>query len=67
MGGIILEALWEQTLLHIAGLTDRPKSLGKENLTILNLPELVNDHEMKKTLVELVETAESKTKFCRDW
>jgi hypothetical protein len=50
MGGIILEALWEQTLLHIAGLTDRPKSLGKENLTILNLPELVNDHEMKKTL-----------------
>lgn len=64
---IILEALWEQTLLHIARLTDRPKSLGKENLTILNLPELVNDHEMKKTLVELVETAESKTKFCRDW
>ena len=64
---IILEALWEQTLLHIARLTDRPKSLGKENLTILNLPELVNDHEMKKTLVELVETAESKSKFCRDW
>ncbi len=64
---IILEALWEQTLLHIARLTDRPKSSGKENLTIRNLPELVRDPEMKQTLVELVETAESKAQFCRDW
>jgi HEPN superfamily AbiU2-like protein len=38
---IIGHALWQLTLLDIARLTDPPKSAGKKNLTIQNLPELV--------------------------
>jgi hypothetical protein len=64
---IIQVVLWEHALLQVARLTDRTRSSGKENLTILNLPELVDDHEMKKTLIGLVNMAVSKTKFCRDW
>jgi AbiU2 len=61
---IIREALWEQTLLHIARLTDRPDSGGgKVNLTIQSLPGLVEDTGIKA----LVKSALDKTKFCRDW
>ena len=55
-------------LLRIARLTDPPASgKGKENLTILNLPSLVEDRGEKAKLDELVNTAMSKTEFCRDW
>lgn len=65
---IIRHALWEQMLLHIARLTDPPTSgKSKENLTILNLPGLVEDLGKKAKLDELVSTAKSKTEFCRDW
>lgn len=65
---IIQHALWEQMLLHIARLTDPPASgRSKENLTILNLPRLVEDPGKKAELDELVNTAKSKAEFCRDW
>jgi hypothetical protein len=59
--------LLEETLLHIARLTDPPKSMGRENLTIKKLPELVNDPMIKITVEALVETVMNKKKFCRDW
>jgi hypothetical protein len=65
--GIIQYVLWDETLLHIARLTDPPISMGHANLTIKNLPELVNDPATKTVLVALVETAMNKTTFCRDW
>ena len=39
--GIIQEVLFEHITLHVARLTDRVKSLGKENLTVQELPILV--------------------------
>jgi len=57
----------ETNILHIARLTDSPKSVGKENLTILNLPDLVSDIALKQKLEALVEDAKRKTAFCRDW
>jgi hypothetical protein len=65
--GMIQYMLWDDTLLHIARLTDPPTSMGHANLTIKNLPELVNDPATKTVLVALVETAMNKTTFCRDW
>ena len=57
---IIQNALWEQMLLRIARLTDSPASgKGKENLTILNLPRLVEDPGKKAELDELVNTAKA--------
>jgi hypothetical protein len=68
---IIQVFLWEQMLLRIARLTDPTASgKGKENLTILNLPGLVEypgDLGKKADFDELVNTAMSKTEFCRDW
>jgi HEPN superfamily AbiU2-like protein len=62
--------LWEDTLLHIARVTDVSTSGGKNqkaNLTIQNLPGLVSDPNTRQIVAALVETAVSKAKFCRDW
>ena len=53
-------------VLHIARLTDPPKSGAKPNLTIRNLPELV-DAALKDRLTELLKVVDDKAAFCRDW
>lgn len=58
---------WEGILLDIARLTDPPLSMGKKNLTIQNLPGLVEDPEIKTVLEKLVNIANTKVEFCRDW
>ncbi len=66
---IVQDVLWDVTLLHIARLTDSSKSFGKadkENLTIQNLPRLV-DSRIELRVTALVATAISKATFCRDW
>jgi hypothetical protein len=55
------------TVLLVARLTDPPKSAGKENLTIQNLPLLVKDATLKGELERLVDDAIQKAQFCRDW
>ncbi len=64
---MLQEQQFETNMLHMARLTDSPRSVGKDNLTILNLPNLVTDQGLKQELVSLVEEAKQKTKFCRDW
>lgn len=63
---IVQDALWEDTLLHIARITDPPKSCGKSNLTIQSLPGLVAK-ELEQRINELIDDAKSKSAFCRDW
>lgn len=64
---IVEDSLWEGSLLHIARLTDPPKSVGKENLTILRLPDLITDERLKERLSKLIDVAVEKAGFCRDW
>ncbi len=59
--------LFQTNLLHIARLTDPPKSMGKDNLTLLNLPDLVGDRNLKNKLIGLLALAEKETSYCRDW
>jgi AbiU2 len=40
--GIVQNIMWEDSMRHIARLTDPPKSVRKENLTIKTLPDLVS-------------------------
>lgn len=64
------DALWEQTLLHLSRLTDPPYSVGnakKTNLTLRNLPDLIDDANLKAQLLALVDDAVAKAKFCKDW
>lgn len=58
---------WEATLLHLARLTDTPTSVGRENLTIRNLPKLISDGVTKAKVEKLIEVALKETEFCRDW
>ena len=64
---IVQDSLWEDALLHIARLTDPPKSVGKENLTIRKLPQLIVQEPLKKKVSELIDVAVEKAEFCRDW
>lgn len=64
---MLQEQQFETNMMHIARLTDRPKSAGKENLTLLNLPNLARDADLKAQLVTLIEEAKTKSEFARDW
>lgn len=59
--------LIQTNILHLARLTDPPKTGKKENLSLQNLPELVTDAGLKKTLTDLLAVVTEKTEFCRDW
>ncbi|MHC4674500.1 MAG: AbiU2 domain-containing protein [Planctomycetota bacterium] len=64
---IVHDVLWENSLLHIARLTDPPKSVGKDNLTIRRLPDLIDDENVRENVTELINDAVGKADFCRDW
>lgn len=65
---IVQDSLFEDTLIHIARLIDRPEySPPKPNLTIRRLPGLVIDEELKENIEGLIEIALTKADFCIDW
>ncbi|WP_148213493.1 hypothetical protein [Rhodospirillum centenum] len=64
--GIIQKRLWESLTLHVARLTDPPHQRGKNNLTILALPSLVESSIQERVQVS-VDEAVSHAGFCRDW
>jgi len=64
---IVQDTLWEDTLLHLTRLTDPPRSAGRQNLTVSQLPVLVDDLTLREQLEALLTEAQSKTQFARDW
>lgn len=64
---LVQDSFWEDTLLHISRITDRPDTGGKLNLTIRHLPTLVTDQALGAELAVLVDDAVAKTEFARDW
>lgn len=66
--GMIQIVLWENILLGIARISDPPTSpRNRKNLTLLNLPALVNDEATRQEVVLIVDQIMDETKFCRDW
>ena len=68
--GIVQDLLWEETILHIARLTDPAKSKKKKNrsnLTIYVLPDLIDDLDFRVSIEDAITVAKDKTAFCRDW
>jgi AbiU2 len=63
---LLQDTMWEDTLLHLARLTDAVASRGKENLTVRQLPLLV-EPALKVELEALVKSAVEKTEFAADW
>lgn len=64
---VIQSSLFENTLLHLARITDSPETGGKKNLTLKRLPGLMPDENAKTALTVLVDEAHAKTAFARDW
>jgi AbiU2 len=63
----VQDSLWEDTLLHLSRITDRPETGGRENLTIQRLPGLVTDTALATELRTLVEQAVTRSAFARKW
>ena len=60
---MLQEQQFETNMLRIARLTDPPQSVGKDNLTICNLPNLVGDPALKPRLTTLIDEAKKRTEF----
>ncbi len=71
MGGFLLHVqwvFWENLILLVSKLTDPVSSgKGKDNLTILKLPELCEDAELHCEVSSRVNTAIESGEFARDW
>jgi len=63
---IVQDSLWEDILLHIARLTDPPRSAGKDNFSLQRLPPIV-DAKIQPCVKELLKTCIAKCKFAHDW
>ena len=64
---IVQDCLFKDILLHIARLTDPPKTGKKKNLSIRSLPNIISSDRLKKEIEGLIETTVEKAEFCRDW
>jgi hypothetical protein len=67
---MLQDELWENSLLHLARLTDPATSQGKadrSNLTIQAFPPLITDPKLKDEVNRLIAEAIKQTEFCRDW
>lgn len=67
---MLQDELWENSVLHLARLTDPAKSAGRKdraNLTIQALPELIADPALRDEVRRLIDNAMLQTEFCRDW
>jgi len=62
------DIIWRDVLLHLARMTDPPKSVGKRNLTIQALPELIHDDDsLAAELSALIEDAIRQSEFVTHW
>jgi len=64
---VVQGALWDDTLLHLCRLTDPPKSMGRNNLTIQLLPAQIEDEAFRQEIQTLIGEAVETTGFARDW
>lgn len=64
---VIQDVLWEDVVLHVARLTDPPQSMGKDNLTLLRLPPLIDNARLSQNINSLVKTAKEEAFFARTW
>jgi hypothetical protein len=62
----VQDALWADVLLGLTRITDPPRSVGKDNLSVARNPNLL-DGELKESVAELVNVAAETTTFARDW
>jgi hypothetical protein len=63
----VQDTLWEDVLLHLARLTDPPRSMGKANLSVRYLATLVASSPIGGRVDTLASAALAACEFARDW
>ncbi len=64
---VIQSVLWEDVVLHIARLTDPPRSAGKDNLTLRRLTAALQLPALASEIENLVGQAQAHAEFARVW
>lgn len=54
-------------ILHIARLVDPPRSVGRDNMSVGHLVEMVTDVQLKAALEPLLQRLRDETSFVKDW
>lgn len=65
--GILQQQMWDDVLMHIARLTDPPATGKRQNLTLKNLPHLVDSAKLTTKITSLLRELDKETDFCREW
>lgn len=65
--GVIQDVLLEDIILHLARLTDPPKSMGKDNLTLRRLSALLANAQLTIEVQTLVEATLAACEAARAW
>ncbi len=63
---IIDDTMWDDMILHLSRLVGPEKSLGKENLTVRRVPELIQDLSLKSEIQSLVDSCQAHCSFVTD-
>jgi HEPN superfamily AbiU2-like protein len=63
----VQDTLWEDVLLHLARLTDPPKSMGRGNLSVRHLAALLASSPINANVESLATAALAACEFARDW
>jgi HEPN superfamily AbiU2-like protein len=61
------DLVWRETMLHLCRLTDPPKSVGKDTLTVRRLPSAIDDAKLSARVQQEADAAAQATSFARDW
>ena len=64
---VISDIMWEDLLLHMARLTDPVGSGSRRNLSVRALQESLSDDQLRDRIEPLIQGAELKCGFARDW
>jgi hypothetical protein len=63
----VQDTLWDDVLLHLARLTDSPRSMGRSNLSLRHFEEVVANEPIASTVRSLADAAHNASTFARDW
>lgn len=64
---VLSRMLLEDTLMSIAKMVAAPKSYGRDNLSLMRLPPLIADKQLRVDVERLIGDAKAKAAFAEDW
>lgn len=65
--GVVQDVLWDDVILGLARITDKPVTSKKQNLTIQRLASMLPEPEMAIQVKELVDVAVAKAASIKPW